>query len=300
MLALLAIVFTLEGRVEPPARAAVTLQGAITPFNASMITASDGKFVFKKLDKGSYTVDAFVPGVGSVRRTLDIGPSTADAKGVVRFILPMEDATARPDRGGTISMGQLAVPDKAKARYASALKKLSRRDVAGAVADLEQAIELAPNYAEAWNHLGTIRYQTAQYAEAEKCFRRSLEADLNAYAPLVNLGGVLLNLNRPDEALRYNQYAALREPKDALAHSQLGMTYFMLGRYSLAERSLKEAIRLDAGHFSHPQMVLAELFILQRRWDEAEAQLEEFLKLHPDDAKARQVRESLKLLRQRI
>ena len=34
MLALLAIVFTLEGRIAPPARAAVTLQGAVTPFNA--------------------------------------------------------------------------------------------------------------------------------------------------------------------------------------------------------------------------------------------------------------------------
>jgi tetratricopeptide (TPR) repeat protein len=220
---------------------------------------------------------------------------------VVRVVVAMNDGRARPDRdGGGVSIRQLAVPEKARSLYQSALRRLSKRDVPGAVQDLERAIEAAPQYAEAWNHLGTIRYQTANYAQAEKCFRSALEADLNFYPPLVNLGGVLLNLNRPEEALRYNQYATLREPNDALAHSQLGMTYFLLRRYELAERALKEAIRLDAAHFSHPQVVLAEMYVQLRRWNDAEAQLEEFLKLHPDDAKAREVRETLRQLRQRI
>jgi tetratricopeptide (TPR) repeat protein len=301
MLALaLAAVFTLEGRVSPPARAAITLHGAVTPFNASLLSGPDGRFVFRKLEPGAYTLEAFVPGAGSVRRTVEIGAAQAGPSQTVRAVIAMDDPSLRPDRSGGVAFSQLSVPDKAKSLYSSALRRLARRDVAGATRDLEQAVAFAPQYADAWNHLGTIRYQTAQYAEAEKCFRAALEGDLNAYAPLVNLGGVLLNLNRPEEALRYNRYATLREPSDALAHSQLGMTFFLLGRFDLAEKSLREAIRLDAAHFSHPQLVLAEMYVQQRRFRDAEAQLEEFLQLHPGDPKAAATRESLKQLRQRI
>lgn len=289
-----------EGEVRPAGRSSVTLHGAVTPFNSTVLTSTGGRFSFKNVDQGTYTIEAFQPGLGSLRRTIEVGPTTADDKGVVRVILPLDDARVRKDRSSLVTLSQLSVPDKAKNLYISAMKKLSKRDVDGAVQDLEQAVEISPIYADAWNHLGTIRYQTKRYPEAEQCFRRALEADLNAYAPLVNLGGVLLNLARPEEALRYNQYAVLREPTDALAHSQLGMTYYLLGRWTLAERELKEAIRLDAAHFSHPQLLLGEMYLQLHRPDDAAAQFEEFLKLHPDDPRAADIRRNVKSIKERI
>lgn len=283
MLALLlaAQLFTLEGRTEPPARASVTLAGSLTPFNAHQLTLSNGRFKFTRLDEGSYTLDVFVPGLGSVRRTVVVNESTADKKRTVQVVVQMEDGRARPDRSSVVSMKDLSIPDRAKAAYADALRQLSRKNVPAAITQLERAIEIAPLYADAWNHLGTIHYMAKRYSQAESCFRKALEADLDAYAPLVNLGGVLLNLNRPDEAIRYNQYAVLREPLDALAHSQLGMNYYALGRLDLAERSLKEAIRLDAAHFSLPYLTLADIYRAQGRTADAQAALEAHQKLHP-------------------
>src|SRR6185369_16212239 len=98
----------------------------------------------------------------------------------------------------------------ARREYAEAQKRLSRPDAPAAVAHLQRAVEIAPQFAAAWNQLGVIAYQSRQYPQAEEHFRRGLAADPQAYEPLVNLGGVLLNLGRVDEALEYNRYAVSR------------------------------------------------------------------------------------------
>ena len=45
---------------------------------------------------------------------------------------------------------------------------------------------------------------------------------------------MLINLNKLDEAYQYNLHAVLMRPNDPLANSQLGMTYFELGKPELA------------------------------------------------------------------
>jgi tetratricopeptide (TPR) repeat protein len=96
----------------------------------------------------------------------------------------------------------------------------------------------------------------------------------------------LLNLDRPQEALGYNQRAVTRRPNNALANSQLGLTYFDLDDPDTAEKYLKAAIRLDPAHFSHPQLTLAEIYL--RRGDRPSAllQFRAFLEQHPDSPQA--------------
>ena len=141
--------------------------------------------------------------------------------------------------------------------------------------------------------MGTLAYQARQFADAETDFRRALDADAEAFEPLVNLGGVLLNLDRPQEALGYNQRAVARRPNDALANSQLGLTYFCLGDSERAEQHLKVAVQLDPAHFSHPQLTLAQIYL--RRGDRASAveQLRGFLRRHPYSPQAKAVREQV-------
>jgi len=191
----------------------------------------------------------------------------------------------------------LAIPDQARREYEEAEKKLAKRDVEGAVAHLERAVELAPRFAPAWNNLGTIAYQSRAFPRAETCFRKSLEADPDFYQPLVNLGGVLINLAKFDEALRYNLYAALTRPNDALANSQLGMNYFFLDKPDLARKYLTAAKRLDPAHFSHPQLILAEIDLRQKDRAAAVGELEEFLQYHPDSPEAGKIKENIAKLR---
>lgn len=226
-----ALQFELQGQIEPEHRAAVAVHGAITPFATSVLTDQRGRFRVRGLAAGDYTVAVFLPGRGQVVETVAVGPGTADSKRRVHVVVKIDDARlARDARQGTVSARELAIPAAARRAYDNAQKLLERRDVPGAIKHLERAVELAPRFSEAWNNLGTIAYQGGQLPRAEQCFRTALEADRDAYEPLVNLGGVLVTGRKLDEALTYNIYAVLARPNDALANSQLGLTYFYLGR----------------------------------------------------------------------
>ncbi len=135
--------------------------------------------------------------------------------------------------------------------------------------------------------------------EAESDFRRGLGADPEAYAPFVNLGGVLINLAKWDEALTFNRRAVLKNPNDALANSQLGMAYFYSGKLDAAEKHLAEAKRIDPAHFSHPQWPLAEIHLRRNEPEAAARELQDLLKQHPDLPNASEIKEQIARLRAR-
>ena len=293
--------FELRGRLLPATRASVWLHGATAPFEDTTLAGEDGHFRFRDLLAGTYTLGAFVPGRGEMRRTIEVGPSQADAKKRIELTVELRDGEFESRdslrRQAMVSAKELAIPERAHREYEEAERRLARRDVEGAVAHFERAVELAPQFSEAWNHLGTIAYQARDYTRAETCFRKALDADPNSFQPLVNLGGVSINLGKFEEALQYNLYAALTRPNDALANSQLGMSYFYLGKLDLAQKYLTAAKRFDPAHFSHPQLMLAEIAL--RRQDRAAAagEMEEFLQHHPDSPEAVGIKEKLTQLR---
>ncbi|MDE3197024.1 MAG: tetratricopeptide repeat protein [Acidobacteriota bacterium] len=300
LLALPCSAYDLTGRVEPPGTYAVFLNGASTPFAASTQSDDAGRFEFRKLAEGAYTLVLSTSARGELRRTIELGPGTADSHGRLKITVRIDNSRLQSDRarvsGATVSAKSLAIPEGALRQYEEAQRCLSRRDSNCAVKRLNRATRLAPRFAAAWNQLGTIAYQTAHYDEAEADFRRALDGDSESYEPLVNLGGVLLNLGRPEEALEYNKRAVLRRPSDALANSQLGLTYLKLNRLGPAEQYLKTAIELDRAHFSYPQLALANIYLARGDRQAAAGTLRDFLAQHPDAPEAARVRTAIEEL----
>lgn len=287
----------LDGQIEEVSTAAhVRLYGADWPFSAFAMSNAHGHFRFHGLIPGTYVVSAFIRGHGEVRRTVVVTSSLADSKGVVRVTVPLPPPTSSSERArrrATVSVSQLSIPDAARQKVAEAQKDLGRRDTEHAIAHLKEAIDLAPKYAEAWNSLGVIHYQTKDFAQSEQCFRKALELAPGDFTPAVNLGGSLLNLDRPKEALDYNRFAVQARPNDALANSQLGINYFKLGEMDKAEEYLSNAERIDPSHFSHPQLMLAEIYA--RRGDKAATlrELHDFITRFPDSPVAAELRKRL-------
>jgi Tfp pilus assembly protein PilF len=298
--------YDLTGRIDPPAAVPVFLHGATKPFESSTASDADGHFRFGKLPAGTYTLVISTAARGDVIRTIELSPGTVDSKGRLDVVLRIDAGKleSEPGRGtgATVSATVLSIPDRAAKEYEAAQRCLSRRDASEAACapgHLHRAVEIAPQFTAAWNQLGTIAYQTGQYSDAESDFRRALDGDPEAFEPLVNLGGVLLNLARPQEALGYNQRAVVRRPNDALANSQLGLTYFQLTDSERAEKYLKIAVQLDPAHFSYPQLTLAEIDMRRGDRESALAELRDFLKRHPDAQQAAGVRQKIEELSRR-
>lgn len=285
----------LRGRIEPPPRefASVTLHGSDFPFSVTKLSGPGGKFHFKKVDPGQYTVMVFVPGRGTVRRTVSITPSLADEKGRVRITIPYQPSGAAVAAAGTVSVRELAIPPKARREYERAQKQLGKRNVEAAIAHLEKAVGIAPNYVAAWNNLGTIAYQTARYRDAEKHFRTALRYEPGAYSPVVNLGGALLALNEFKAALKYNLYALKLRPDEALPNSQLGLNYYYLGDPDRAIKYLTAARKIDPNHFSQPQLTLGKIYASRGDTENAVRELRDYVKRYPDSPYAEGVRKWL-------
>jgi len=291
----------LRGEIVPPREfVQVSLEGATSTYVSRTLTDSRGRFRFRNLAPGPYTLRIFIPGLTQLMRTVEISPSLADKDRRISVTVPYDPEA--PDKQAqqsthTISARQLSLPSAAVREYREALNLLERHQVEEAIRRLERAVQLAPRFIEAWNHLGTIAYQQRRFEDAEKFFRTALEHEPGSYTPTVNLGGVLITVGRYEEALPYNLYAVQKDPRDALAQAQLGKNYLRLGKLDPAFQHLSEAKRLDPDHFSFPQLSLAEIHL--RRGDpvQAAAEFEDFLKRHPDSVQAATVREYLKKIK---
>ena len=291
--------FELRGKIEPPpGPAVVVLSSTTTPFRARTPADSGGEFSFKKLDPGSYKIWVFAPGAGEVEQTVDVGPSTANKRRRMEIVVPFTSPEIAALAGRhPVGVRDPALPNDAKLDLVDARRLLANKDTEGAIGRLQHAVEIAPQFAAAWNELGTVAYLTKRYADAEGYFRKALDKDPGAFDPIVSLGGVLLNLGRPQEALKYNTFALGERPKDALANAQMGMNYFLLGDYDSAIPLLKDAKRHDAAHFSYPQLYLADIYTRRGDTQAAIAELGDFLLRHPDAAEVPKVKEQIARLR---
>ena len=275
----------------------VSLTSVDGGFTKATLTDPGGEFRFNHLPAGSYALTVVRRGLGLIRRSVVITPGLADPKGVVRIDIPFSPAEAAMSRtAGLISKQQLAVPDKAHGKYAEAERKLAKRDTAGAERLFEEALAIAPKYMAAWNFLGVLSYQRRDYEKAREYFDHAVTVEPTAYEPMVNLGGVMLALRKPEESLVYNLKAVDLRPRDALAQAQTGLAYFNLGQYEKAEPYLRAAKQIDPSHVSQPQMFLAEIDI--RRGDRAAAagELQDLLTRRPDGALAEDLRRRIRRL----
>jgi tetratricopeptide (TPR) repeat protein/mono/diheme cytochrome c family protein len=120
-----------------------------------------------------------------------------------------------------------------------------------AIAELEEAIRISPNYASAHNNLGTA----------------------------------LMMSGRPPEALEHYQRAVELEPDTARLHVNLGSAFQALGQMTSAGQEYQRAITLDPRH-AGARFSLANLYQVQDRLPEAVAQYRVAIALSPDMAEA--------------
>ena len=293
-------------RSDRPVRArtmgSAILYGAASPFSASTWIDLNGHFKFRKIQPGTYMLVVSIRTRGEARQTVEVGPGTADRHHHISLALHLRDAdfVRAPDlRRYTVSVKEATIPHAAWRDFERAQKDLSHQDVQSAVKLLEDAVGRAPQFSAAWNNLGTIAYQSQNYARAEECFRQAFKEDPQSYEALVNLGGVLVTLHKLDEALDRNVQAVALRDNDALGQSQLGTTYFLLGNLSLAKKHLERAREIDPAHFSHPQLLLAEIDVREGDPRAAASVLDDFLAHHPDWPQADSMRKAIAELRSR-
>lgn len=145
-----------------------------------------------------------------------------------------------------------------------------------AVADLQKAVELDPDFAEAHYRLGLALHATGQKDEADKAFADAVKA----YEKLTK-----------------------QEPKNADAYYFLGLCYEKLDKFEEAGRALKESVRNLSESDENRDDKYYELAIVEYKlaqYDEAVAALNKALEINPDNYPAADLLEKAKNGAQRV
>jgi len=149
----------------------------------------------------------------------------------------------------------------------------------------EDTLAKRPDNARAHNNLGGLLNNQGRFDEAIEHYRVSLRGDSTIANTHYNLGLALMNSGRPDEAIAPFIEAVSILPNYFNAHLYLGIILSEAGRTDEALPHFAEAIRFDPApaipHF-HRGVALAGL----GRWEEAIGDYEAALQINPNHAPA--------------
>ena len=122
-----------------------------------------------------------------------------------------------------------------------------------------------------WNDEGIRRWQANELAAARDAFRKALQADPSHAGAASNLGALLLDDGREDEALALLAHAVDLAPDDAAARVNLANGLVQTNRLAEGVAHFREALRLDPGHALARRQLLKPLLDLCE-WEAASAE----------------------------
>jgi tetratricopeptide (TPR) repeat protein len=231
----------------------------------------------------------------------------------------LEQIAHRPSPSPSIP--QLSIAERqAEAYNEQAVQYFQQGRRQEAIAALQQALQLQPNYADAHGNLGNIYYYQGWHDEAAASYRRAIalkptsaifhsnlgnvlaeqqkfqEAETACRAALrlqpadsgsyVNLGNALKGQGKLDEAAASYREALRSQPNSPDTHYNLGLVLGEQKKHIEAIESYREAIRLTPGH-ADAIAALAAALVDQKNVDEGIAAAQQALQLQPDCVLAR-------------
>jgi serine/threonine-protein kinase len=194
----------------------------------------------------------------------------------------------RGDPDGAIAALEEAIrlkPDYAEAHDALGLRRERKGDYTGAAAAYRKAIHLRPAQGKYHLYLGMVLEAQKDRVGAEAAYHEAARLLPNPATAQFNLGNLFLRAGAYDRALGAYREALNHQPDLAVAHLNSGAAWVRKGDLGRAVAAFREALRHDpdlaAAHEN-----LARTLLDQKDEDGALTALREFARRQPDNVKA--------------
>lgn len=109
------------------------------------------------------------------------------------------------------------------------------KDNEAAIANYNKAIELYPEYSDAWVRKGVTLFNMSKLDEAEVCLNRAVICAPHEFKSVYNRGKVRLALHKDEEAIADLDKATTLKPNHPKAHQLFGDALYRIGKESEAE-----------------------------------------------------------------
>lgn len=304
----------IQGRIYFPSgrRSDARLKIRLENFNAGALTVlsdSNGSFVFKGLDPGTYTVivDAgksyevarepinIETDGSSSRRGVTLPPISRLYTVEINLRLKREVIS----RAAVVNAVLAAVPETARELYRKAIESEQAGNTAQAIEQLKAAIASHPEFPLALNELGVQYLKLGQADKASEVLKVAVRLEQQDFQPLLNYGIALLNQKKFAESEEQLRAALKRNALVPTAHMYLGITLAIQRKLDEGQSELEIAVKSNSNEVFLAHRYLAGIFLERREYKRAADELEQYLKLVPKAPDAEALRQKAKELRQK-
>lgn len=226
-------------------------------------------------------LNEFAEAEKALRGFLSVHRASADATYLLGFVLNRENRPA--DSLAAYTQAAAIVRPTSDDLKIVGLDYVLLNDYSDAIQWLQKAVEFDADNKDAWYYLGRAFYTRSRLIDAQKAFLMVLNLDpLNARAennmglifesdaqpaaaidayrksmawdehsphpseqPYVNLGGLLLEQGRTEEAIPPLEKAAMLAPDNGFCRLKLGTAYLRAGKTEAAQKELEKATQLE-------------------------------------------------------
>jgi tetratricopeptide (TPR) repeat protein len=168
-------------------------------------------------------------------------------------------------------------------QYDLGLAYFAKEEFELAIEHFNRALELRPDYSEAFNAKGTIYLRLQQWDKAISCLNKARANLLYAtpHMALNNLGEAYRGKGHYGRAIQFYEKAIQAMPRFPQAHRGLGLAYMDIGDYESAVMSLQKALEY-APNFAAAQYDLGRAYAWQHDTKRAISSFKKVMELAPD------------------
>jgi len=197
--------------------------------------------------------------------------------------------------GSSVSVTSMMAPGNAKKAYERGLQSLLKNKPDEAARDFQKAVSIYPKYADAWVNLGKLQLQRQSVEPARAALKKALDADPKLVVPYIELGLLAAREANWEESGKYLDQAVALDPVDfPQAWYADAVANYNLKKYDAAEKSAREAVKLDPRHTNPRSDYLLGLVLVEKKdYAGATAELTMYIQLAPTAPDVAQVKDQL-------
>ncbi|MCF8105563.1 MAG: tetratricopeptide repeat protein [Desulfohalobiaceae bacterium] len=177
------------------------------------------------------------------------------------------------------------------------LTRMQLREQESAAEHFKQAVDLNPEYGEAWNNLGQVLVSLDRFDEAEQAFQRALAIPtyLTPEYPAYNLARLEEKRGRTDHVLKYAALSLEENERYSPAYILLADVWLEKGNIQKAIEWLEEGLKVVPNNIAL-MLPLAENHLRLGQKSHAKQWFARILEIDPDSEEAQVARDYLDIL----
>jgi tetratricopeptide (TPR) repeat protein len=240
-----------------------------------IVTDNNGKFRFQGLQRGYYTITVKAQGYNIVQQQADVNV-------VLRAYIIIDLA---PEKTVTLNMPapmviDARVPLDAQGEFEKGRAALALKDNKEALAHLERAVTLYPDFFEAHFLLGTTYTTERKLKEAEKALSRAVELKPEAAGALFALGEVYRREKRYDEAEKALDKGLKLDENSWQGYFTQARLYWEMNDIKRAAPAIGHTLQLKPD-FAEAHLMAGNILLKLNAPQRALVEYEEYLRLAP-------------------